>query len=87
MINDVSQGCQTRGLLGATLHVGSHAEGHIMFFDLEITTFPGSGLCNVACSEVDLQKKFITSRASPHYHLSSGIINQKSSSVVQSEIH
>ena len=51
------QGCQTRGLLGATLHVGNRAEGRMMFFDLEITTCPGNGLCNVARSKVDLKKK------------------------------
>ena len=51
-----------------------------MFFDSEITTSPGSGLCNVARSEEDLQrkKKVITSAASPHHLSSSGIVNQKS---------
>ena len=37
-----------------------------MFYGLEITTSPANGLCNVACSEVDLQKKVITSPASLH---------------------
>ena len=54
---DVMQGCQTRGPLGTTLHFGNRAECRVMFFDLVITTSPGNGLCNVAQSEVDLQKK------------------------------
>ena len=76
----VEQECQTCRLLGAILHVGNRAEGCIMFFNLDITTSPGNGLCNVACSKVNLKKKVITSPASPHHHLSSGIINQKLSS-------
>ena len=76
----LDQGCQTRGLLGATLHVDSRVEDRMMFFDLEITTFPGNGLCNVARSKVDLQKKKIfSSPASSHHLPSSGIVNQKQS--------
>ena len=56
----------------------------MMFFDLEITTSPGNGLCNIARREVDLQKKAISS---PHNRPSSGIVNQKSSSVARSEVH
>ena len=37
----------------------------MMFFDLEITTSLGIGLCNVARSEVDLRKK----RSLPLQHL------------------
>ena len=36
-----------------------------MFFYLEITTSPGNGLCNVACSEVNLRK----TRSLPLQHL------------------
>ena len=86
----LTQGCQTRGLLGAALHVGNRAESRMMFFDLEITTSPGNGLCNVARSEVDLQKqkkKVITSPATPNHRSSSDIVNQKLSFVAPSEIH
>ena len=55
-------------------------------FDLEITTSPDNGLCNAARDEVDLQKKVITSSASPHHRSSSGIVNQKSSSVTRSGV-
>ena len=58
-----------------------------MFFDLEITTSPGNDLCNVARSKADPKKKVITSPASSHHRPSSGIVNQKSSSVAQSEVH
>ena len=75
------QGRQARGLLGATLHVGSRAEGRMMFFDLETTTSPGKGLCKAARSEVDLQKKkIIISPAFPHHRFSSGMVNHKPSS-------
>ena len=30
-INCIGQGCQTLGLLGATLHVGNRAEGRMVF--------------------------------------------------------
>ena len=68
----LDQGCHTHGFLGAILHVGSRAEGRMMFFDLEITTSPGNDLCNVAPSEVDLRKKekLLTSPASPHHRSS-----------------
>ena len=55
----IDQGCQTRELLGAILHVGNRAEGRMMFFDLEIFASSGNGLCNVARRVVDLQKKVI----------------------------
>ena len=56
-------------------------------FDLEITTSPGNDLCNVAQSEVDLnKKKVITSAAFPNHRPSSGIVNQKSSSVARSGV-
>ena len=55
------QGCQTHGLLGATLH-GPHDA-----FDLEITTSTDNRLCNVARSEIDLQKKvhYLSSTSTP----------------------
>ena len=62
-------------------------------FDLEIIACPGSCLCNV--KELGLyrdyklkrsifKKQVITSPVSPHHHPSSGIVNQKSSSVARS---
>ena len=74
---------------GGSLRVGNIAEVRVMFFDLEIITSPGNDLCNVARSEVDLQKKkeITTFPASPHHCPSSGIVSQKSSSVSRSENH
>ena len=85
--NALRQECESRGLLGATLHVGNRAKCRMMFFNLEITTSPGNGLYNVAHSEIDLKKKVITSPASPYHRPSSGFVNQKSSSVARSEVH
>ena len=55
-------------------------------FDLEITS-PGNGLYNVSQCKVNLHtKKFITSPASLHHRPSSGIVNQKSSSVARTKV-
>ena len=63
----LSQVCQTRGLLGATLQVGNRAEGQMMSSDSKSTTSTGNGLGNVACGEVDLQKKgqYLSSISTP----------------------
>ena len=83
-VNDtVSQGCQTRGLLRAALHVGNRDEGHIMFIDLEITTSSSRVFVMWPAARLmfkNKNKKVITSPASPHHRISSGIVNQKLSS-------
>ena len=60
--------------------MSNRAEGPHEVFDLDITTFSGKDLCNVARSEIDLPKKggVITSPASSHHRPYEG----KSSSVV-----
>ena len=64
---------------GHIVHISNRAEGRVKFFDLDITTSSGKDLCNVARSEIYLQKKMvITSPASPHHRS----YESKSSSVV-----
>ena len=69
----VYQVCQTRGLLGAHIVCWQSCRELHDAFDLKIITSPGNGLCNVARSMVDLQKKVITSPVSPNHHPSSEI--------------
>ena len=60
----------------ATLYIGNRAGGRMMFYDLEITTSPANGFCNVARNDVDLQKKRSSPLQSPHRCPSSGIVDQ-----------
>ena len=69
-INTLGQGCQTRGLMEATVYVDNRAGSRMVFYDLKIHTSPANRLSNIARSEVDLQKKskkmIINSPASAH---------------------
>ena len=81
------QGCQTSGLLGATLHVGNRAEGRMMFSIWRSPLLRATVSIMQPAARSISQKKVITSPASPHHRPSSGFVNQKSSSMARSVVN